>query len=253
MRVFSRPTEINESRGRFACGQIMRRIVALAGGSLRFGCTRWYVLVLSLPLSSLTALAQGYDYYAPRKENADITRLKNVEDYHLGPGQARVAKREYVYAQQEFEFILRYYPNHPVALNLLSDLCEKARVPSCNADPWFEKAIKLNPEAAPTFLMHGLHLHRKRQLEEAVKAYRRAIELAPDSVNAHYNLGLAYVELKQYDLANQHAQKSYQLGAYPPGLRSQLQKAGKWNPNVVPSADPSRAGERAPEAATVTN
>jgi tetratricopeptide (TPR) repeat protein len=212
-----------------------------------------YLTKLSAPAAALLivsagAFAQGaggFDYYAPRTDNADITRLKNVEGYHLAPGQSKMARREYYYAQQEFEFILHYYPNHPKGLSLLSDLCEKYGDKRCDAaaEAWFDKAIKLNPEVGQTYLLYGIHLHRKRQLEQAVKAYRRAIELAPSSVNAHYNLGLAYVDLKQYDLANQHAQRSYQLGAYTPGLKNKLEKVGKWNPNVAlaPTADATPA------------
>jgi tetratricopeptide (TPR) repeat protein len=193
--------------------------------------------------------AGGHDYYAPRTDSAEVTRLKNVEGYHLVPGQTKTARREYYYAQQEFEFILHYYPNHPKALALLSELCQKSGDKRCDAaaDAWFDKAIKLNPEIGQTYLLYGMHLHRRRQLEEAVKAYRRAVELAPSSVSAHYNIGLAYVDLKQFDLANQHAQRSYQLGAYTPGLKNKLEKVGKWNPNVVlpPIADVTPAAAAA--------
>jgi tetratricopeptide (TPR) repeat protein len=207
---------------------------------------------------SITAFAQGggYDYYAPRTDNADIIRLKNVEGYHVAPGRAQVAARNYYYAQQEFEFILNYYPNHPQGLSLLSDLCEKYTDPRCSAaaEARFQAAIKRNPEIGQTYLLYGIHLHRKRQLEQAVKAYQRAVELAPGSVSAHYNLGLAYVDLKQYDLANQHAQASYRLGAYTPGLRNKLEKVGKWNPNVVlPARDGGPGGETAPEPAKAAN
>jgi tetratricopeptide (TPR) repeat protein len=214
---------------------------------------RTYWTKLAAPTAALLfvsvgAFAQGgggYDYYAPRTDSAEVTRLNNVEGYHLAPGQTKMARREYYYAQQEFEFILHYYPNHPKGLALLSELCQKYGDKRCDAaaDARFDQAIKLNPQIGQTYLLYGIHLHRKRQLDEAVKAYRRAVELAPSSVSAHYNLGLAYVDLKQYDLANQHAQKSYQLGAYTPGLRNKLEKVGKWNPNVVltPSGDASPA------------
>jgi tetratricopeptide (TPR) repeat protein len=210
-----------------------------------FGWCLSIALVAILQIASEPALSQGgggFDYYAPRVKGEDITRLKNVEDYHLGPGQQKVAKQQYLYAMQEFAFILGYYPNHPKALSLLSNLCQKWQDRKCDAEGAFERAIKRNPNAAPTYLLYGVHLHRKRKMEEAVKAYRRAVELAPNSLDAHYNLGLAYAELKQYDLANQHAQRSYQLGAFTPGLRTKLQKAGKWNPNVsLPDTQPPTA------------
>lgn len=207
-------------------------------------------LIAFLQWGNLPALAQtgDRDYYAPRTNNEQVTLLKNVEDYHLGPGQEKMAKRFYPSAQQEFEFILRYFPNHPKALSLLSDLCWQWPVRTCNADAWFEKAIKRNPDVSHTYLVYGIHLHRKKQLKEAVQAYRRALELAPDSMNTHYNLGLAYTDLQQYDLANQHAQTSYQLGAFTPGLRNRLEKVGKWNPTIsAPPSDVKRAGEPVPE------
>ena len=214
------------------------------------------IMMAILQLGSLPVLAQkvDLDYYAPRTTSEQVIQLKNVEEYHIGPGQAKTAQRFYPSAQQEFEFILRYYPNHPKALSLLSDLCQRWPVRTCNADAWFEKAIKRNPNVSQTYHLYGIHLHRKKQLKEAVQAYRRAIELAPKSMYAHYDLGLAYADLQQYDLANQHAQKSYQLGAYMPGLRNKLEKVGKWDPTVTgPPSDAKPADQPSPEAEKTPN
>ena len=194
------------------------------------------------------AQAGDRDYYAPRTNNEQITLLKNVESYHLGPGQAKMAKRAYPSALQEFEFILRYFPNHPQALSLLSELCRQWPERPCDADEWFEKAINRNPNVSHTYLVYGIHLHRKKQLKEAVDAYRRAIEITPNSMNTHYNLGLAYADLQQYDLANQHAQRAYQLGAYTPGLRNKLEAVGKWGSAVsVHPSDVPPASQPLPE------
>ena len=215
---------------------------------------RWglgIIVAAVLQTASAWSMAQGFDYYAPRTKGEDITRLKNVEGYHLGPAQEKMAKRLYLYAMQELGFILGYYPNHPQALSLLSKLCDLWRDPKCDADGAFQRAVKRNPDAAHTYLLHGVHLHRKRQLNEAVKAYRRAVELQPNSGDAHYNLGLAYADLKQFDLANRHAQTSYKLGDYPPGLRRKLEQAGGWNPNVSAAAAESTKPADGPQQAAV--
>lgn len=211
------------------------------------------LLTAILLLISLTAYAQptGNDYYAPRTGQNDIQLFKNVESYHLGPGRQKTVDGQYASALQEYEFILRYYTNHPQALTGLSELCQKWKSPVCDgvAEGWFQRAIERNPDASLSHVVQALHYHRKNRLDEAVKSYRRAIELAPNSVNAHYNLGLAYADLKQYDLANQHAQKSYSLGANLPGLRARLEKAGKWNPNVtLPQREAKPAVEPLPPA-----
>ena len=53
--------------------------------------------------------------------------------------------------------------------------------------------------------------------------------LAPNSSEAHYNIGLMYTEMEEYPLAREHAQKAYSLGFPLPGLRSKLQRAGQWD------------------------
>lgn len=207
--------------------------------------TRLVLLPASLYVGSVSVMAQtrdyavstGQDYYAPRTDKALLEALHNVELYHLGPGRTEVARKRYHAALAEFEFILRYFPNHPQALSLLSDICPKAQEYCKAAEDWLKKGIDRNPQIATTHLLYAIHLHRTKRPKEAVASYRRALELEPESVNVHYNLGLAYTELQQYDLANQHAQKSYQLGAFTPGLRNRLQKVGKWNPNAVPAGD----------------
>jgi tetratricopeptide (TPR) repeat protein len=87
----------------------------------------------------------------------------------------------------------------------------------------------------------GIYLARTKRYPEAIKSYEHALEIAPDSVNAHYNLGLAYIETKQYQLANEHAQRAYELGASLPGLRDKLKRIGQWNPVATAPADEPHA------------
>ena len=234
----------------------MRLISFPARTTCRYRLGASLLIVAILQSGSLPALAQtrdyalpgGQDYYAPRTTQDEITTLHNVQLYHLGPGKEAVAKGRWDVALKEFEFILRYYPNHPVVLSLVSDLCLKWVAPACDAKGWFQKAIERNPNAAPTYILHGVYLHRSKRINEAVREYRRAIELAPGYADAHYNLGIALADLKQYELANQHAQKSYELGATLPGLRVRLEKLGKWNPDVrLPASDAAPAGQPASE------
>ncbi len=58
--------------------------------------------------------------------------------------------------------------------------------------------------------------------------HQAAAVQAGDDANVHYNLGLAYVDLKQYDKALLSAHKAYQLGFPLMGLKNRLQRAGAW-------------------------
>ena len=48
-----------------------------------------------------------------------------------------------------------------------------------------------------------------------------------DSPEIHYFLGLAYLNLKDLDLASEHARRAYDLGYPLPGLRNKLAAAGR--------------------------
>lgn len=60
-----------------------------------------------------------------------------------------------------------------------------------------------NPSAAALALQEGQQAQRDRRLTAAVQAYRRAITLSPDMFEAHYCLGLAAYELRDFSAAAQ--------------------------------------------------
>ncbi|MEO8751351.1 MAG: tetratricopeptide repeat protein [Casimicrobiaceae bacterium] len=175
------------------------------------------------------------DYYFDRSNATLLQQLSNVERFHL-PGCGDAAKsRQFEPALADCEFILRYFPNHPKALLALADICLAWKNPRCNPDPYFDNAISVNPNTSSTYSARGIYLLRANRVSEAVAALKQAVAVDPNSVNAQYNLGLAYVEAKQYELANQHAQRAYELGAPVPGLRERLRKAGFWKPDAASS------------------
>ena len=150
--------------------------------------------------------------------------------YHLPPCEKALQGRNFAKAVAECHFILRIYPNHPRALLLMAKTCEQWASPMCRIDEYLERAIQVNPTAAPTYVVQGIHLHNVKRYPQAKQAYEMALKLDDKSVNAHYNLGLTCIELKDYACANEQAQKAYALGATVPGLRDKLQKAGQWKP-----------------------
>ncbi len=191
------------------------------------------------------------DYYVPREGQA-AQLFRNVEGYHLEQGRLKMGARNFSGAFEDFDFILGYYPNHPTVLDLASQLCAQYKFPRCDMDARFEQAVARNPKVATTYVLMGIHYHRVGKIDAAIRSYKQALEIKPDSFNAYYNLGLAYVEQKQFALANNAAQHAYALGAPLPGLREKLKAVGAWQPSEppippktdnVPSASPQPAGK----------
>jgi tetratricopeptide (TPR) repeat protein len=121
---------------------------------------------------------------------------------------------------------------------LLIELCEQWKSPRCDVQERFGNAIAVNPDVAATYALQGIYLFRATRLPAAIASFEKALTLDPNSLNAHYNLGLAYFETKQFELANAHAQRAYQLGASVPGLRDKLKRAGHWKPIDTPMSMP---------------
>jgi tetratricopeptide (TPR) repeat protein len=197
--------------------------------------------VLALTVLAPSARAQApTDYYVTRSDRAAANLLEQVEKYHLGPGVQNTRANQYQHAHGELDFILRYFPNHPQALMLMSEVCVKWKHPGlCNPEAYFQNALQINPEAADTYTLHGIYLQNTGRLDQAIESYKKALARNPTSMNAHYNLGLAYVGKKNYAQANEHAQQAYALGMTLPGLRNMLTKAGAWKPLPEAAAPPA--------------
>ena len=179
-----------------------------------------------------------FDYRTASQENKTLVEATHFNrdteqlKYNSGTG----------YPGQDISYTLGVFPNHPRALVAMSRLAirEKTAHPKYARYPincFFERAIQFRPDDADVYMIYGAHLMKAGTPAQAIVQLSKAVEINDASANAHYNLGLAYVEIKDYDKALTHAQKAYALGFPLPGLRNMLQKVGKWQPPVA-ATDP---------------
>jgi len=186
-------------------------------------------IILSICFIAIAHASAGepYNYYVPAPDRL----LENVEKYHLQQGIDKIKKGQFEYAWSEFAFMLHYFPNHPLALQHISSLSRQIEKTS-RAQKYFDRAIKLYPQESATYALYGIFMHKTENYEEAITQYKRAIQLDDTPAEYHYNLGLSYLALEQYDNANYSAQKAYALGYPLPGLKNQLIAAGAWKPKA---------------------
>lgn len=190
------------------------------------------VMLPALHAAEVPEWRRPHDYYATDAESRHL--LKMVEGHHLNQGIGKMDRGEYGYAKQDFDFILRYFPNDPKALLRMGELARRSGKPE-EAVPYFQKAIRMFPDRAPTYTAYGVFLHRSGKLKEAIQEYRKSLKLDPTSAETQYDLGLAYLEVHDYEAANLHAHAAYRLGYPLPGLRLRLQQLGKWKPLPHPA------------------
>ncbi|MEF9995263.1 MAG: tetratricopeptide repeat protein [Burkholderiaceae bacterium] len=201
-------------------------------------------LVTTEARAEATTLNNNY-YAAPG--NTDLMQLlRNNEETHLGKAKADLATgrpHRIEYAIADFDYILTRWPNHPQALLGLFDAARRLKRPQL-FQRYSKAAIEVAPEAAPTYVIIGAYLMRQGNAKDAEPMLAKALELNPESINAHYNLGLLYAQTQRLEQANRHAQKAYSMGHPMPGLRKRLEAAGAWKP--LPGT-PTPPTERAPQ------
>jgi tetratricopeptide (TPR) repeat protein len=239
-------------RGWFRCGAHREWKLRLAS-QLTFQCVCRLIAVLVVLLGASPALAgdprcprlaerQSYgpfDYRLAKK--VYVKELKVVEDFHFKRSFRRGAMRGDVGAWFEMDYTIRAFPNHAPALFLLGMLehkliteraqsyksltkREKFSPVSC----YFERAIRFAPNDPNVYNAYGRLLVIKKQYAESIDAFKKSVELAPETASARYNLGLAYYAGGQYEEAAKAAREAYRLGYRRTELKDRLKRKGHW-------------------------
>ncbi|MBY0240369.1 MAG: tetratricopeptide repeat protein [Burkholderiaceae bacterium] len=169
------------------------------------------------------------DYRKGRTEFA--VRLAQVERSSFSPDVESGAIG--MAAVSGLDATLAAFPNHVPALNALTRLAlkeKRAKLPGMKfpVECYYDRAQRFAPDDAAVYAAYAAYLLGLGLNDKAVEMYVRAVELDGRNVVIHYNLGLAYFKLNNYELANKYAQRAYNAGFPLPGLRSLLQNAGKW-------------------------
>ena len=184
-----------------------------------------------------------YDYLNPLNRS-DGLRLPIVEKHHFTP-EVESLSRGHTSTDilADIDYTLRASPNHHRALYAMSKLFlmrNGQHDPNYrSAECYFDRAIRFAPRDAMVYMICGIYLAKKGDTTDALTQYQEALKLAPESPEIHYNLGLLYLSLKDYQMANYHAINAYRLGYPLPHLKTELKRAGTWNPDVLPPSVPS--------------
>lgn len=165
-------------------------------------------------------------------------RLSIVEKVHFTSEVERLVKgATSQFVAGDLGFTLRAFPNHHRALIAMVRLGEKLR----SAQPpgsiysiecWLDRAVRFTPGDAVVRMVYANYLKTHSRTSEALEQLKHAIAAAGESAFTHYNAGLIYLEMKQYDLALAQAHLAYGMGFQRPELRDRLKSARQWKDPV---------------------
>lgn len=175
-------------------------------------------------------LTKSHDYHDPEKKGL----LATVEEYHFTPDIEALRQGDTtLILGGEISYTLLRFPNHYRALVAFGKLSLKEKTLKPNGakysvECFFDRAIRFRPEDAMIRMAYGNYLLKAGRSDKATEQFETAISLQPEDPTINYNLGLIYMQKKNYELAKTYAKKAYGLGFPLPGLKNQLTQAGKW-------------------------
>jgi uncharacterized protein (TIGR02996 family) len=159
--------------------------------------------------------------------------LKLIEDYHFSRRVEMLRQGQSSTIGGDLRYTLNAIPNHPRALRSTAEYFRR-RGPDATVEMgyglecWFDRAINYRPDDPTVRILYADELLKHGKRAEAAEQLQLAEQNAKQSSTVHYNLGLLYLDLKDYDRSVAHARKAYELGAPLPGLKNKLAEAGKW-------------------------
>lgn len=152
------------------------------------------------------------NYFAV-KNRQDKVLLSNVERHHLTREKfwKWYNAGKYHYALEELKFVLRYFPNHPKALQLLGGIAVLTKDPTMPI-PYYRKALRLYPQHALTYAQFGNYLANIGFIDDGLARLRIAIKKNPKLAVAHAWIAEAYDKGGHPELARQAAEQARALG-----------------------------------------
>lgn len=207
----------------------------------------------SLPTDcgDLTNSYGPYDYTNPDHFQH---KLPVVEKFHFSQEQELSTYRPGSKTKVDFGYTLRAFPNHHRALMALARWLRLHKPEDWKSDMraecFFYRALAWRPRDAIARMIFGLYLHQNQRLAEAEQQYQTALQINPEYAEAHYNLGLLYVDQKRWPDALAAAHRAYALKYPLPGLKNRLVAAKAWQEPTATPAPAATPADSKPDSPT---
>lgn len=228
--------------------------------SVAFTCLMFFNLAIqAAPNEQCAPLVKNkngppYDYNDPSSIAKE--RLKLAEGAHFTHSVRTGVAGNAGSLIGDLDFVLSVFPNHPYALSVMADVQQRPGFSRQHRlrkdqfyptlDCYFQRAVQISPSDPATYVVMAIFEHKRKNYNAAKNYYLRAIEVKPETAEAHYNLGLLLVTIDDLKGALKHAHQAYALGHPLPGLREKLKRKGVWQEpaSSVEQQHPTTAGEQ---------
>lgn len=178
--------------------------------------------------------------YGPYDARTDQAKLPIVLGAHFTPAiENLIEGTNTATVGSDLDYTLRAIPNYHRALIAMMRLAErqktdKPRTVRYTVECWLQRAVAFRSDDAIVRMIYSTYLNSKKRVADANAQLEVATVYAKDNGFTHYNIGLHYVDLKNYEKALVQAHKAMTLGFPMTELKTQLVSAGKWSEPIEP-------------------
>lgn len=179
---------------------------------------------------------------------------KLVESAHFTPEAEELREAPTGSLGSDIKYTLSVFPNHARALLAMERLVAKERRNPANGakytiECFYERALRFKPDdPIPRMLYVNYLIRNNKQLDEARTHLDYVAESTQDDPLTQFNVGMLYMDMKDYDKALIQAHHVMALGIDRPELRDRLTAVGRWTdpaPTTVDAASaPASAASR---------
>jgi hypothetical protein len=179
------------------------------------------------------------NHYGPFDYRTQRDKIKVAEDYHFTPEvEALIRGKSGTSIAADISYVLAVSPNHHRALVAATRLAERMKTPqpprlTYSVDCYYERAIRFARNDGVVRVLYALYLHKQRKMDVALHQLSIATEIAGDNALSHYNIGLAYFELGELNLALAQAHRAKALGFDANHLADLLRQKNAWKDPVT--------------------
>ncbi|MBA4218626.1 MAG: hypothetical protein C0460_14995 [Methylibium sp.] len=179
-----------------------------------------------------------FDYRTAPQQRRDI-----VEDFHFTPQVEQLRAGMTGPVGGDISYTLGAFPNHPRAIVAMMRLVDKLKQdPAPGAmmsmECYFLRGIRFAPDDLVFRMQYGLFLMSRNRMQDALNTVDVVAKEAGDNAFTHFNAGMLYFDMKEYDKALVQAHRVIALGFERPELRDKLKSVGRW---VDPPAEAASA------------
>lgn len=214
-----------------------------------------FVLILTSVNGSVWAQSNCgslQNHYGPFDYRIERDKAFQVEKHHFNPDVEALRRGQSgADIAGDIEYLLRVFPNHHRGLNAMMRLGVKVRSENLAGaafpvECYFERALRFQPNDVIARMLYANYLVVHKRPAEAAQQLEVSISLAADNPFTHYNIGLMYMDLKDYPRALAQAHRAIELGFTKPDLKDRLVAAKQWVEPAAAPAAPAASAASAP-------